>query len=295
MCVPLATLAQRLPRSWLPAGIIAALTVLIVFAGFRLLALLRGRERARLGQRITKQGVIFSLVTLAVAIVALHTKINFLVLIFGMLLSALVLSFVLSRTTMRGLAFERRLPDGVHPDQPFTVELLASNRKRWLASYGLAVRDLLPDGVAAEQPGGLVVQIGGRETVALPYAAVARRRGVYPIRAVSFSTRFPFGLFHQERRRALAGELVVYPRLGRVAANFLGRTQSLAQTRRRSRAARGEEEFRGLREYRQGDNPRWIHWKTSAKLGQPLVKEYEAVVTERALLVLDTRCVASGE
>ncbi|MFW6161753.1 MAG: DUF58 domain-containing protein, partial [Planctomycetota bacterium] len=122
----------------------------------------------------------------------------------------------------------------------------------------------------------------------------ALARGVYRVRGVSFSARFPFGFFHQERRRALASELVVYPRLGRVATNFLGRAQSLAHTRRRSHTARGEEEFRGLREYRQGDNPRRIHWKTSAKLGQPLIKEYEAVVTERAFLLLDTRCERSG-
>jgi len=287
--------AQRLPRAWGPVSIILVLTALILFVGFHLVSLLRGGEGPRPGQRITKQGVIFSLVTLAVAVVALHTKINFLVLIFGMLLSAVLLSFVLSRVTMQGLSFERRVPDGVYPDQPFTIELLVANRKPWVSSYGLVVQDILPEGVTAEHPGGILVQIGGRETVALPYTATALRRGVYPIRSVSFSTRFPFGLFHQERRRALAGELVVYPRLGQVASNFLGRAQSLAQTRRQSRTARGVEEFRGLREYRHGDNPRWIHWKTSAKLGQPLVKEYEAVVTERAFLLLDTRCAASGE
>jgi len=294
MTSPLIALAQRLPRSWLPVSVILVLTALILFVGFHLIALLRGGGGARVGQRITKQGVIFSLITLAVAVVALHTKINFLVLIFGMMLSAVFLSFVLSRVTMRGLSFERRVPDGVYPDEPFTIELVVVNRKPWVASYGLVVLDILPEGVAAARPGGILVQISGRETVSLPYTAAALRRGVYDIRSVSFSTRFPFGFFHQERRRALASELVVYPKLGQVAPNFLGRARSLAHTRRQTHTARGQEEFRGLREYRQGDNPRWIHWKTSAKLGAPLVKEYEAVVTERAFVLLDTRCAASG-
>jgi uncharacterized protein (DUF58 family) len=112
---------------------------------------------------------------------------------------------------------------------------------------------------------------------------------------VNLSTRFPFGFFHKQRARPLADELVVYPRLGTVRPDLLGRAQSLAQTRRRSQSVRGEEEFRSLREYRYGDNPRWIHWKTSAKLGQPLVKEYEAVVTERAFILLDTRSAANGD
>ena len=292
------SLAARIAR-WLsesgPVLVIVFLTALLLFISFHLLTKLRRAPRPLRGQRITKQGVIFSLVTLAVAVVALHTKVNFLVLIFGMMLSAVFLSFVLSRATMRGLAFSRRVPEGVHPAQPFTVELAATNRKGWLSSYGLVVWDNLPEGLVAERTGGMLVQLGRRHTEAMPYAAEAVRRGVYRLGSVSFSTRFPFGFFHQERRRELASELVVYPSLGVVAPNFLGRAQSLAQTRHQTHSARGEEEFRGFREYRPGDNPRWIHWKSSAKLGQPLVKEYEAVVTERAFILLDTRCVASGE
>ena len=283
------------PGAWVPAFVVILISALILFVGLHLLTMLRGAPRPRWGQRITKQGVVFSLVTLAVAIVALHTKINFLVLIFGMMLSAVLLSFVLSRTTMRRVSFARRVPDGVYPDQPFTIELQTRNRKRWMSSYGLVVRDGLPDGLMAERPGGMVVQLGPGHTATLTYTATALRRGVCRMSSASFSTRFPFGLFHQERLRALPSELVVYPRLGTVAPNFLGRAQSLAHTRRQSRAARGEEEFRGLREYRHGDNPRYIHWKTSAKLGQLLIKEHEAVVTDRAFILLDTRCRASGE
>ena len=52
-------------------------------------------------------GIVFFLLTLAIGIVALHTKINFLVLIFGMMLSASLLSVALSRTAMRRVTFAR--------------------------------------------------------------------------------------------------------------------------------------------------------------------------------------------
>jgi uncharacterized protein (DUF58 family) len=258
------------------------------------LVLRRGRGRRR-GQHITKQGVIFFLAALAIGVVALNTKINFLVLIFGMMLSAAVLSIVLSRMTMRRLSFERSVPQGAYPGEPFPVELRVRNGRRRASCYGLVVRDGLPEGVVGDLPGGVVVQLRAGETLSLRYTATARRRGVYALSAVSYSTRFPFGFFHQERTRPLAGELVVYPRLGTVAAGFLARAQALAETRPLAHIALGQEEFRDLREYRHGDNPRWIHWKTSAKLGQPLVKEYDAAVSDRAFLLLDTRCRASGE
>jgi len=288
-------LQLRPASSWKPLAVIIVLTVVFLLVGFHLVALLRRGPRGPRGQRITKIGGVFSLVTLAIAIVALHTKINLLVMLFGTLLSALVLSFVLSRMAMRKLSFERRVPSGIYPDRPFTVELRAGNRKRWVSTYGLAVWDELPEGIVAEQPGGVILQLRPGDSSSLAYTAAAVRRGVYWMSTVTFSTRFPFGFFHQERARSVGSEVVVYPRLGAVAPNLLGRAHSLAQTRRRAYTARGEEEFRNLREYRLGDNPRWIHWKTSAKLGEPLVKEYEAVVTERAFIVLDTRSRASGD
>jgi len=299
MSLPVAILAQvhsaiRAAEGWrLVALAVAALTVVLLAISF-LRNALRGRPAAR-GQHITKQGVIFFLATLAIGVVALNTKINFLVLIFGMMLSAALLSVVLSRLTMRRLGFERLVSRGVHPDQPFPIEVRVRNEKRWLTSYGLAVRDVLPRGVESKRPGGVVVQLAHGAAASVTYEAVAARRGVYAMEAVSFSTRFPFGLFHQARTRPLASEIVVYPRLGRVAAGLIGRAQTQADARPLSRQAAGHEEFRNLREYRLGDNPRWIHWKSSAKLGQPLVKEYEAVIADEALLLLDTRSPANGD
>ena len=288
----IASVLARVRFVWKPSALIVIGTVVFLFVAVQLVAAAR---RGRRRQHITKHGVVFFLVTLAIGIVALHTKINFLVLIFGMMLSASLLSVLLSRTAMRGVRFGRRVPAAVYPGQPFRVELRATNAKRLFSSYGLAVHDELPDGVASERAGGVVVQLGAAESVALSYSAEARQRGVCQFSAVRYSTRFPFGFFHKQRSRPLSDELVVYPRLGSVVPDLLGRAQSLAQTRRRSQSVRGEEEFRSLREYRYGDNPRWIHWKTSAKLGRPLVKEYEAVVTERAFLLLDTRSAACGD
>jgi uncharacterized protein (DUF58 family) len=48
------------------------------------------------------------------------------------------------------------------------------------------------------------------------------------------------------------------------------------------------EEFRALREYRPGDSPRKIHWKSWAKVGKPIVKEEQDEYFVRHALILDT-------
>jgi uncharacterized protein (DUF58 family) len=55
------------------------------------------------------------------------------------------------------------------------------------------------------------------------------------------------------------------------------------------------EEFVALREYRRGDSLRRVHWRSTARLGQPIVKEYQDEFFVRYGLVLDTFCDPSME
>jgi uncharacterized protein (DUF58 family) len=50
---------------------------------------------------------------------------------------------------------------------------------------------------------------------------------------------------------------------------------------------RGRDRFYGLREFRTGENPRLIHWKSSARLGRPLVREMEDEDTRQVWILLD--------
>lgn len=55
------------------------------------------------------------------------------------------------------------------------------------------------------------------------------------------------------------------------------------------------EEFVALRDYRRGDSLRRVHWRTTARLGRPIVKEYQDEHFIRHALVLDTFCEAADD
>jgi uncharacterized protein (DUF58 family) len=73
----------------------------------------------------------------------------------------------------------------------------------------------------------------------------------------------------------------VLPRLGTVNVGRLRRWLSQAarpderSRRARRRLAALEVEFHGLRSFRAGDSPRWIHWRTSARRGELMVREFD--------------------
>ena len=116
------------------------------------------------------------------------------------------------------------------------------------------------------------------------------RRGVYPLETVTLSTSFPFGLFRKERDLALPGEIVVWPRSVRPVPDLPpapGATTAEGPTVRGKAGHRGE--YRSLRAYRPGDDPRDIHWRSSARLRDPVVREYERDGSECRWIYLDVR------
>ncbi len=92
--------------------------------------------------------------------------------------------------------------------------------------------------------------------------AIASRRGWYSPGHVVIATRFPFGLFRAWSRIDLRLRCLVYPRPAGEQAppEHLPEDPGEQGTR-----GKGEDEFSGLRDYRQGDSARRVHWKAVAR------------------------------
>jgi uncharacterized protein (DUF58 family) len=90
-------------------------------------------------------------------------------------------------------------------------------------------------------------------------------------------------------------EVLITPRRYRLPNLDLGGTSELKAGLDTSSTVRGEGgHFMGLREYREGDSLRCIHWKAWARTGQPIVKEFEELRFPRYGVVLDTNLKETG-
>src|SRR6185295_15269672 len=111
-------------------------------------------------------------------------------------------------------------------------------------------------------------------------------------------SEFPPGLFTYRRIVPVVNRMLVYPRVGVLNRRFID--PLLAKVEYTEQAAgdfeRGHEEFAGLREFRDGDNPRSIHWKMSARLaGRLLVREHEDPRVRDVAILLDTHVPKTGD
>jgi uncharacterized protein (DUF58 family) len=215
----------------------------------------------------------------------LFKAVNLLTLLACCLLAALLLNGLLSGG-LRRLKSRRRLLGPLVAGQPCPVVVETANAGRPLV--GVRLEDSGPNHFlhwfADRLPGGASAFRG---SVVLP------RRGRYMCRPVMAERGHPFGLVLRRRELGPAEEWIVWPRLGALnRARFRRRIDSSADPLDRSRARprphpAAQAGFYGLRPYRPGDSPRSIHWRSSARRGELLVREFEDYPGEDLILILD--------
>jgi uncharacterized protein (DUF58 family) len=245
---------------------------------------------ARTRIRLTREGRIFLAITIGVGLAAINTGNNLLYLVLGWLLSLIVASGALSNATLRGLRAWRRVPVGIHAGRPFLMEVAVENRKRRLASYAIEVEDMLERRALDKRCYFLKLPPG--RTLRASYRHTFHRRGLYKLDGFRVSTRFPFALFTKFQQVRAADEVLVYPAVRPVPLPAQ-RAPQLGDAAQSRLGRRGE--FFGLREYRDGDDSRAIHWLSSARAGRLLLREMEEEAQRRVVIELDNAVTDPGD
>ncbi len=110
---------------------------------------------------------------------------------------------------------------------------------------------------------------------------------------VTLLSGFPFGFLEAERICDPSGEIIVLPRPGYAEPDGLRRwlyRQSGGDGRARRvlrRITSDQAEVRGVRQYRAGDAIRDVHWRTTARRGELMVREYDTAPSPELILVVE--------
>jgi uncharacterized protein (DUF58 family) len=234
--------------------------------------------------RTTPAGRTYLVLCFGVGLGALNTGNNLLYLVLGLQLSIVVASGVLSERCVRRVEVRRLLPAAPRARSPF--HLAWGLRLPKGQSFALSVAEVHP--VLGAAVGRLAWLPAGEEVVVRAVATVPRR-GPLHLTAIRISTSFPFGLFVKSRDVEMAGDLLVLP--GRVPPppEPPAPSSGLGIEQRSLRGQDGGGDLAQLRELRDGEDARRIHWRKSAQLGMLLRVERDAQPQPRIVLELDDR------
>ncbi|GHJ38209.1 DUF58 domain-containing protein [Streptomyces sp. TS71-3] len=210
----------------------------------------------------------------------------------GLLLAALPLTcvLVLYRTRYRVTGTRRLAPARVPAGAEARVHLRMDNVSR-LPTGLLMLQDRVPY-VLGPRPRFVLdrVEPGGRREVS--YRVRSDLRGRYPLGPLQLRLTDPFGMCELTRSFATHDTLTVIPRVEPLPpVRLSGEARGYGDGRQRSLALAGEDDVipRG---YRHGDDLRRVHWRSTARYGELMVRREEQPQRARCTVLLDTRALA---
>ncbi len=245
------------------------------------------RRRPSLDFSLT--GLVYCSMMMFMGLAAINSQANLLFGVFGLMIGILFVSGWISRRVLRGLRMSRKIPEHLVVGEVVAITYEVKNTKFFWPSLSVTIAEL--DGAEGftRQPICYVLHAAARNQAVVPVEVIPTRRGLYELGRHQLSTSFPFGFIKRAIERREHETVAIFPALAKVNPKVIKLCLSAEKTGPTIRPRRGGlDEFYGVKEYRAGENPRWIHWKRSARTGVLVSKEMTQVSPPRLMLLVDT-------
>ena len=243
--------------------------------------------------RLQREGLFYAMIVAAVLAGAIARQLNLLMLVGSLLAAPFLFALLYGWVALRRIRVERRLPARLRADERLVVDISATNRGKLQNAWGVEVADEVSRDAAPGEQSRTAVKvffpmISARESRQAAYQGKLPRRGRYQFGPIRVSTRFPMGLFHHSIVLHQQESLLVHPKFGRLTRDWaqMARENPLGGQRMQRRGLL-ETDFYGIRDWRTGDSRRRIHWRTSARRGSLVVREFEQRRSQDLALLVD--------
>ncbi len=253
--------------------------------GFRASSFLRGRAQTT---AITREGFYYLFVLAFVFTGAVLREINLMLVLAGMMLGPLVFNWRIARRMIRAVRIERVLPQTVVAGQPATIQYRAFSSLRGCAIGIIDGIDLATGGASTSIATAWFGDLRPTQPAVAASHLIFPTRGLYRLGPLKIQTSYPLGLLRSARRESTFDRLLVLPRLGRLTRRWhlLYDSTSHGEVRQR-RQGTVQGDFYGLRDWRSGDSRRHIHWRTSARRGTLMIRQFEQNRNQDLILLID--------
>lgn len=247
---------------------------------------------------LTPRGRVLVGIALALYFFANQTQIGWLYLMAALAAGLGLISLFVPRRMARALGLTRRINGSPNPTElelhvghPLQIDLDFHNSAGFPALQ-LRGEETCPPALPADrvQP-FFIPSIPARSTVTLTYTTTCARRGWFDFPPVPLGTRAPFGLVVARRALPVPSSLLVFPAYRELTHLSLFDRQPAPQNTFERLGLGGE--FVGVREYRPGDSRRHVHWRSTARVGQLIVKEFAEETQPGLTLALDLRAASA--
>ncbi len=199
----------------------------------------------------------------------------------------LLTSLITHRHSLTFGVARRAFPARVQIGQPATIELSIVNPLR-TRSPVIAAEEVL-DYSLGDRPRFVLPSLRRGQTHTLRYEVRGSVRGRHHLGPLALSVTDPFGLTDRAVHMQSTAELIVLPRIVTLGTSSTGAHGVGSEgTIPHMIALHGEDDV-SVRDYRDGDDLRRVHWPATARTGSLMVRQEDRPAMKRAIVLLDSR------
>ena len=201
-----------------------------------------------------------------------------------------VLDFAVGYAVFPRLSVSRRITDRMAAGAEVSATYRVANTGR-RPGWGLCIDSLpFPTGFRFVEGRPYADCLEPGDECRFSATVACSRRGDYVLPAVRAASGFPFSLWRWGNTCGAGKRVLVYPRFTPLARIDIPVGQRYQRGGIAMSSSIGESmEFLGCREFRDGDDPRHLHWPSWARAGYPVIKEFRQEYLCRTALILDTQ------
>lgn len=239
----------------------------------------------------TPQGRMLFIAYLPIAFYSLLLARSPAVMLFFLLTLLFMIDLMAKIVFPRSIQVNRRPPSRTECGTPFEIRTEIVNDS-FLPGFDILVdstmstKEFVPEERSVPR-----LQIPAKSRMELRRRYKILKRGIYELPPPVVESLFPFGLIKARRKRGNRQEIICHPFHTELGSVRLPDGSSLHHQSMSSTPTVGDStDFHGCREYREGDDPRKIHWSASAKHNRLVVKEFQEEKLSSAAVILDNLC-----
>jgi uncharacterized protein (DUF58 family) len=219
-----------------------------------------------------------------------QTQVGWLYVMAAVLAGTVLAAWWLSRSTLRTVGGERRIGDGEGGElyEGDDVQIAFTLNAGRASSAQIRLTEPCPLAAPDSPQSAMnlyVPALPAKQAVRFEYDVNVYKRGVYEFPPLALESSAPFGFVRKRRVLDVPSPALVYPEVKPLSHFDLLDKQFAPQVTRP--AAGIGYEVMGIRGYRAGDSPRHIHWRTVARTGQLVSKEFADETQPGVTLALD--------
>jgi len=237
-----------------------------------------------------KKWIFLAIIIIFNLFIALRTAIGFFYFFFWFLLSIVIIGLLWVAVEYLGIRFglERKTGSKIQEDDILEIETVIKN-KSFFPIFNFILQDYLSCATPQERQKLISLEyVGPRSVLDIRYRCQCPLRGRYVIGPFSLYLFDPWGLFFLKKTYFINSELYVYPQtfnIKKFPPLIKGNVPWFGIES--SRVSGDEHEFYGIREYKQGDPIKRIHWLSTARKNRLIVKQFQLQSFFRATVIFN--------